>query len=43
MKKSTEDSRFQTHIAEPRWQQIASVVIVLALLGLWAWVAFIHK
>lgn len=27
-----EDSRFNTHIKEPRWQIIASVVIVVAAL-----------
>jgi hypothetical protein len=31
MKKQT-DERFKTHIAEPRWQQIASVVFILVII-----------
>jgi hypothetical protein len=31
---------FKTHIKEPRWQQIASVGIVLAVIGAWLWFAF---
>ncbi|HWT55412.1 MAG TPA: hypothetical protein VN031_00065 [Candidatus Microsaccharimonas sp.] len=34
MKKS-QDERFQTHIAEPKWQQIVSVVIVLGGVLIW--------
>jgi ABC-type nickel/cobalt efflux system permease component RcnA len=33
------EKKFRTHISEPRWQQVASVVIVLALAGLWLWTA----
>lgn len=31
------DERFKTHIKEPRWQQVASVVLVLGFLGVWLW------
>jgi hypothetical protein len=31
--------RFNTHIKEPRWQQIVSVLIVLAIIAVWVWVA----
>lgn len=27
--------QFRTHIAEPRWQQVASLIIVLGLVALW--------
>jgi len=26
---------FKTHIKEPRWQQVVSVVIVLGIVALW--------
>lgn len=39
MKKSEDNQRFRTHIREPRWQQIASVVIVVLLVALWIWAA----
>jgi len=37
MKKQTENANFQTHIAEPKWQQVISVVVVviLVLLGIY--------
>jgi cytoskeletal protein RodZ len=34
-----EKKDFKTHIQEPRWQQIASVIIVLGILGVWLWFA----
>lgn len=37
---SEEDKDFKTHIKEPRWQQIASVIIVLGILAAWLWFAF---
>jgi hypothetical protein len=33
---------FRTHIPEPRWQQIASVIVVLFFIALWAWFTFHH-
>lgn len=33
----TDDKKFNTHIKEPRWQQVLSVLIVLALVGTWIW------
>ena len=34
----TDDNKdFKTHIKEPRWQQIVSVVIVLAIFAAWLW------
>jgi len=30
---------FKTHIKEPRWQQVASVVIVLVIIAAWVWLA----
>ena len=34
----TDDKKdFKTHIKEPRWQQVASVIIVLVIVGLWIW------
>lgn len=42
MSKPGKDPRFQTHIAEPRWQQIVSVVVVLLGIGVWVWVTFKH-
>lgn len=35
-----DDKGFNTHIKEPRWQQIASIIIVLGLLGTWFWFTF---
>ncbi len=29
--KKPQDSRFQTHIAEPRWQVVTSIVVVVLL------------
>lgn len=37
-----EEKGFKTHIKEPRWQQIVSVLIVLGVLALWAWFA-LHR
>jgi hypothetical protein len=28
------EERFKTHIKEPRWQQVVSVVVVLVVFGL---------
>jgi cytoskeletal protein RodZ len=37
----TDEKRdFKTHIKEPRWQQVVSVVIVLAVVGVWVWIVF---
>jgi hypothetical protein len=33
-----EDERFKTHIKEPKWQRVVSVVVALALLAVWLWV-----
>jgi hypothetical protein len=33
------DEDFKTHIKEPRWQQVVSVIIVLAIVALWVWIA----
>ena len=42
MKKTTDDnSDFRTHIPEPRWQQVASVIVVLILVAVWIWM--LHK
>jgi hypothetical protein len=35
MTKKEED--FKTHIKEPRWQQIVSLIIALGLFGTWLW------
>jgi hypothetical protein len=44
MKKKDRDPRFQTHIAEPRWQQIASLLLALAIAAGYLWVIFFsHK
>jgi hypothetical protein len=43
MKKPNEQSDFQTHIKEPRWQQVISVIGVICFVILWVWLAFIHK
>ncbi|HEY5442710.1 MAG TPA: hypothetical protein VIJ68_04175 [Candidatus Saccharimonadales bacterium] len=39
MAKRTNNGEFRTHIPEPRWQQVVSVIIVLLLIGLWIWSA----
>jgi cytoskeletal protein RodZ len=31
------DDRFKTHIKEPRWQQVASIVIILGIVAVWLW------
>jgi hypothetical protein len=36
------DKEFKTHIKEPRWQQVVSLIIALGLLGIWLWAIF-HK
>lgn len=36
------DDRFKTHIKEPRWQRAASIVIVAAILLLWAFLLLHH-
>jgi len=35
-----DDDRFKTHIKEPRWQQVVSLVIVLGIIALWFWFKF---
>jgi hypothetical protein len=34
-----DNKEFKTHIKEPRWQQVASVIIVLAIVAVWIWLA----
>jgi len=29
------DKKFETHISEPRWQQVVSVLLVLAFVAAW--------
>jgi len=36
-----QQGNFQTHIPEPRWQQVLSVLVVVAGVALWLWLAFI--
>jgi cytoskeletal protein RodZ len=31
------NEHFKTHIKEPRWQQVVSIIIVLGILGVWLW------
>jgi cytoskeletal protein RodZ len=31
------DDRFKTHIKEPRWQQVVSIVIILGIVAVWLW------
>jgi len=33
------DERFETHIKEPRWQQVVSVIIILGIVAIWLWLA----
>ncbi|HXR49530.1 MAG TPA: hypothetical protein VN778_00680 [Verrucomicrobiae bacterium] len=40
MKKQQDN--FRTHIPEPRWQQIVSVIVALFFIALWLWLAFRH-
>ena len=37
MKRQNEKSRFQTHIPEPRWQQVVSLVLVVVVVLLYVW------
>lgn len=30
---AADDERFKTHIKEPRWQQVVSIIIVLGIIG----------
>ena len=39
---SDNDKEFKTHIREPRWQQVASVIIVLGVVSVWTWVV-LHR
>lgn len=32
-----EDKDFKTHIKEPRWQQVVSVIVVIVVVALWVW------
>jgi hypothetical protein len=36
------DKDFNTHIKEPRWQQIASIIIVIGIIVVWVW-AVMHR
>lgn len=33
-----EDEKFKTHIKEPRWQQAASIIVVVTVAGVWLWI-----
>lgn len=33
----TNDKDFKTHIKEPRWQQVASILIVIGIIAIWIW------
>lgn len=35
MKKPKQDNRFQTHIKEPRWQQIVSLAVIIVIIIAW--------
>lgn len=43
MRKKDKNSGFQTHIAEPRWQQIVSVIIVVLGVVFWLALALWHR
>ena len=32
-----QDEHFNTHIKEPRWQQVVSLLIVLGVFAVWLW------
>lgn len=34
-----EKKHFNTHIKEPRWQQVVSIIIVLGIVVAWIWAA----
>jgi len=34
---SADDERFKTHIKEPRWQQVVSIIIVLGIVATELW------
>lgn len=34
------DGKFKTHIEEPHWQQVASVIFVLGVFAVWIWLVF---
>jgi hypothetical protein len=36
------EKKFRTHIAEPRWQQVVSVIVVLALAAGWLFLVLFH-
>ncbi len=40
--KDKDDDRFKTHIKEPRWQQVVSILIVLAVLAVEGFVLLHH-
>jgi hypothetical protein len=37
VKKQNQKTQFQTHIQEPRWQQVISVIGVLIIVLAWLW------
>jgi hypothetical protein len=37
MKKDEPGSKFQTHIKEPIWQQVLSVIVVVIMVALFIW------
>lgn len=40
--KKQEPNNFRTHIPEPRWQQVVSVIIVCIAVAAWLWAIFAH-
>jgi hypothetical protein len=34
---AADDERFKTHIKEPRWQQVVSIIIVLGIVAIELW------
>jgi len=40
MRQKEQKGSFQTHIPEPRWQQVVSVLVVVAIALVWVWAAF---
>jgi hypothetical protein len=33
------EEQFKTHIKEPRWQQVVSLIIMIGILGVEIWIA----
>jgi hypothetical protein len=43
VRKKDENSGFQTHIAEPRWQQVLSLILVVIGFLFWVGLFFWHR